>query len=55
MYFMDDSDYDKLMAVQDFNEFDLYSKEDTDLVITDEIKNYYNELLNEFFRGELQW
>ena len=54
-YFMDDSDYDKLMAVQDFNEFDLYSKEDTDLVVTDEIKNYYNELLNEYFRGELQW
>ena len=55
-YFMNnDTDIEKLRLVKEFNEFDLYSKEDTDLVITDEIKKYYNELLNEYFRDELQW
>ena len=55
VYFMDDSDYDKIKLVKEFNEFDLYSKEDTDLEITNEIKTYYNNLLNEYFNGDLQW
>ena len=55
IYFMNNSDYDKLKLVKEFNEFDLYSKEDTDLEITDEIKKYYDNLINEFFKGDLQW
>ena len=30
-------------------------KEDTDLEITDDIKKYYDDLLNQYFKGELQW
>ena len=52
---MKNKDYITLENVKLFNEFDLYSKEDTDLEITDEIKKYYDNLLNEMFKGELQW
>ena len=55
IYLMDDLDYDIMKLVQDFNQFDLYSKEDKELEITDDIKKYYDELLNEYFKGELQW
>ena len=54
-YFMSEYDHEVLNLVREFNQFDLYSKEDTELEITEDIKNYYNELLNEYFRGELQW
>ena len=37
-----------------FNEFDLYSKEDP-IDITSETKKYYDDLLNEYFHGELNW
>ena len=51
----DDMDIEKYKLVKEFNEFDLYSKEDKELEITDDIKKYYDELLNEYFKGELQW
>ena len=54
-YLMDDSDLEKYRLVKEFNDFDLYSKEDTDLEITPEIKKYYDNLLNEYFMSELQW
>lgn len=44
-----------IRLVKEFNEFDLYSKEDTDLEITPEIKKYYDNLLNEYFYEELNW
>ena len=37
-----------------FNEFDLYSKED-DKEITDEIKKYYDNILDEYFTNDLMW
>ena len=52
---MKNKDYEILDNVKLFNEFDLYSKEDIDLEITDDIKKYYDNLLNEYFKGELQW
>ena len=52
--FMVDSDYDMLKNVKEFNHFDLYSKED-DTNITEETKKYYDNLLNEYFAGELEW
>ena len=55
IYFMKNKDYEILDNVKLFNEFDLYSKEDIDLEITDDIKKYYDNLLNEYFKGELQW
>ena len=41
--------------VLDFNSYDLYSKEDTDFVLTDELKEYYYELLDIIFPEELNW
>ena len=52
--FMDESDEIKLKDVNDFNQFDLYSKED-DTTITDNIKKYYNYYLDEYFPHKLQW
>ena len=37
-----------------FNIFDLYSKEDTNFILTDDIINYYDKLLNEYFPEELK-
>jgi len=50
-----EKDLEILKLVQEFNAFDLYSKEDIDLEITDEIKKYYENLLNKYFLKELQW
>jgi len=50
-----EKDLETLKLVKEFNEFDLYSKEDIHLEITDSIKKYYENLLNEFFFKELQW
>jgi len=46
------------MIMQDvinFNNFDLYSKEDTDFTVSDEIRRYYENLLNEYFPELLKW
>lgn len=43
-----------LKNILDFNSFDLYSKED-DINISDETKEYYNELLDEYFPEDLFW
>jgi len=51
---MNYSDEKKLIYVLDFNQFDLYSKED-DTEISDTIKEYYSKLLDEYFPEELQW
>jgi len=53
--FMNYSDEQILKDVLYFNEFDLYSKEDVDFVLTDEIKEYYNNLLDEYFPEDLQF
>ena len=50
-----DVDIEKLRLVKEFNSFDLYSKQDKELEITPEIKEYYKDLLNEYFPKELQW
>lgn len=52
--FMKDSDNIILNDIIDFNQFDLYSKED-DCNITDEIKSFYDNLLDKYFFGELNW
>lgn len=53
--FMNKSDYKKLEDVLMFNQFDLYSKEDKEFKLTDQIKEYYKNLLNVYFPKELQW
>ena len=55
MHFMEDSDKDILEDVNHFNQFDLYSKEDTDFVITPELKQYYYSLLDKYFPEKLKW
>ena len=52
--FMTDEDKKTLEDVIYFNQFDLYSKED-DTNISDEVKEYYNQILDEFFIKNLQW
>ena len=52
--FMNEKDCTTLENVQCFNQFDLYSKED-DAQISDEIKIYYDQLLELFFPEKLQW
>ena len=51
---MRDGDQVILKNVNYFNNFDLYSKEDSP-DISDEIKEYYSELLDEYFPEILQW
>lgn len=53
-YFMKESDKEILKNVNEFNNFDLYSKED-DTNIDDKIKKYYDNLIDEYFIGELIW
>ena len=53
--FMKPEDYKLLENVKKFNQYDLYSKEDTDFILTDEIKNYYKKLLIEYFPKILKW
>ena len=48
-------DLEKYRLVKEFNSFDLYSKEDKDFKLTDEIKKYYADLMLEYFTSELQW
>ena len=52
--FMSPGDEHILKDVLEFNTFDLYSKEDP-IEITQSVKNYYNELLDEYFFGEMKW
>ena len=53
--FMKEKDKGILKDVNNFNQFDLYSKEEKDFQITDEMKQYYANLLNEYFPNELYW
>ena len=53
--FMNKDDYTKLENVLIFNQFDLYSKEDKEFIVTDKIKEYYKSLLDLYFPEELQW
>ena len=52
--FMNSTDKEILDVVNHFNQFDLYSKEDTP-DISDEVKDYYSQLLDEYFPEVLQW
>ena len=50
--FMNESDKEILKDVLEFNKFDLYSKKD-DTNISSEIRQYYEEILNEYFPNEM--
>ncbi|AGO11018.1 AaceriAFR482Wp [[Ashbya] aceris (nom. inval.)] len=47
-YLMNESDYELLEAVQDFNKYDLYSKTNKKYDV-EELKEYYKDLIDEFF------
>lgn len=53
-HFMTKDDEEILKNVNEFNRFDLYSKED-DIIISNNIKEYYDKLLDEYFEGDLKW
>ncbi len=52
--FMIESDFKILEDVQEFNKYDLYSKENEDK-IGDDVKEYYRRLIDEYFPGSLVW
>ena len=52
---MNEKDHVTLKNIMLFNEFDLYSKEEKNFQVTDKMKEYYNQLLNEYFPNELNW
>ena len=54
-HFMKNEDYNLLKDVQNFNKYDLYSKEDTSFKLTEGIKKYYEKLLQHFFPEPLRW
>lgn len=54
-HLMTEEDKETLKNVKYFNEFDLYSKEDDDFKLTDEIKEYYSRLLDLYFPELLDW
>lgn len=54
-YFMKSEDEQLMKDVLEFNSFDLYSKEDKEFILTEEIKDYYEKLLQEYFPYELQF
>ena len=41
-------DFFTLKYVNDFNLYDLYSKNDKDFCLTDDVIDYYKDLLNKF-------
>ena len=51
---MNEKDKKILKDVLMFNEFDLYSKDDP-IEITNEVKEYYDKLLDEYFNGDMIW
>lgn len=56
MQFMNGDEDQKLMDdILKFNQFDLYSKEDVDFVLTEDIKMYYDSLLTRYFPEPLNW
>jgi inositol oxygenase len=54
-FFMSEKDNETLKNVKCFNRFDLYSKEDTDFILTKDISAYYDKLIDEYFKKDLQW
>ena len=55
MHFMGDKDFYILNNIKDFNQYDLYSKNDKDFCLTDDVIDYYKDLLNKYFPTPLQW
>ena len=52
---MNEKDINTLNDVKKLNQFDLYSKEDIDFELTDNIREYYSKLLEEYFPEKLKW
>jgi len=55
MHFMNGKDFFTLNNIKDFNQYDLYSKNDKDFCLTDDVIDYYKDLLNKYFPTPLQW
>ena len=41
--------------VLEFNKYDLYSKQDSDFILTDDIRYYYGTLLDKYFPEPINW
>ena len=54
-HFEDETDEQLKQDVIAFNKYDLYSKQDSNFVLTDDIRYYYDTLLDKFFPEPLHW
>lgn len=53
-HLMNEDDYEQLKAVEAFNPYDLYSKSDSPPKV-DELKEYYQALIDKYIPGEIEW
>lgn len=53
-HLMNEKDYQVLAAVQAFNPYDLYSKNDEPCNV-EKLRPYYQNLISKFFPPELDW
>ncbi|TXT08772.1 hypothetical protein VHUM_02900 [Vanrija humicola] len=53
-HLMNADDYEQLKAVEAFNPYDLYSKSDSPPKV-DELKDYYQALIDKYIPGEIEW
>ena len=54
--FMNKKDHKILIDIKDFNKYDLYSKDDNEyFYLTDDIVDYYKDILKIFFPNKLLW
>ncbi|KAL1406102.1 hypothetical protein Q8F55_007785 [Vanrija albida] len=53
-HLMNEDDYEQLKAVEAFNPYDLYSKSDSPPKV-DELKEYYQGLIDKYIPGEIEW
>lgn len=52
-HLMNDQDHQTLKWVQLFNQYDLYTKSNSGFALTDEIKEYYNQLIDKYFPDKI--
>jgi len=50
-----EKDRENLKWVKEFQKYDLYSKDDNNAIIDDNVKNYYKGLIEKYFPAEMKW
>ena len=53
-YLLNDIDRELFRWVQDFNQYDLYTKRDERMDVA-ALRPFYQELISEYFPGDIRW